>query len=548
MTQPWWKDAVVYQIYPRSFKDSNGDGMGDIPGIISKLDYLATLGINVIWLSPVFASPMDDNGYDISDYQEIAAEFGTLADMDRLIAEADARGIKIIMDLVINHSSDEHPWFVAAKSAKDNPYRDYYIWRQPKADGSPPSDMHSYFGGSMWEFDEASGEYYFHQFSKKQPDLNWDNPAVQTAVHDMMNWWLDRGVAGFRMDVIDLVGKDVDACIMANGPRLHELIQAMNKATFGPRDALTVGEAWSATPEIAKLYSHPERQELSMVFQFEHITLSFDPVHGKWKPRPFNLVELKAVFNKWQTELAGQGWNSLFWNNHDLPRVVSKYGNDGEYRVRSAKCLATALHLMQGTPYIYQGEELGMTNVQFPRIEDYQDIETRNLYTERLAAGHSEAEMMAAIYANSRDNARTPMQWDDSAYGGFSTAQPWLGVNPNYPEINAAQNVADEGSIFHHYRHLIALRKAHTVIIDGQFELLLPEHEQIFAYLRQLDGKTLLVVSNFSNEAAHAELPEALCQRSGTCLIHNHQAHTGTSEQLSLAPWESFVLSLEELV
>lgn len=548
MTQPWWKDAVVYQIYPRSFKDSNGDGMGDLPGIISKLDYLATLGINVIWLSPVFASPMDDNGYDISDYQDIAPEFGTLADMDRLIAEADARGIKIIMDLVVNHSSDEHPWFVSAKSSKDSPHRDFYIWRQPQADGSPPSDMHSYFGGSMWEFDEASGEYYFHQFSKKQPDLNWDNPAVQTAVHDMMNWWLDRGVAGFRMDVIDLIGKDVDAGIMANGPRLHELIQAMNKATFGPRDALTVGEAWSATPDIAKLYSHPERHELSMVFQFEHITLSFDPVHGKWKPRPFNLVELKAVFNKWQTELAGQGWNSLFWNNHDLPRAVSKYGNDGEYRERSAKCLATALHLMQGTPYIYQGEELGMTNVQFPRIDDYQDIETRNLYTERLAAGHSEAEMMAAIYANSRDNARTPMQWDDSAYGGFSTAQPWLGVNPNYPTINAAACVADEDSIFHHYRHLIALRKAHPVIVDGSFELLLPEHTQIFAYLRQLDGKTLLLVSNFSNEEAQAELPAALRQRSGTCLIHNHKTHTGTSDQLVLAPWESYVVLFEELV
>lgn len=546
MAHPWWHNVVVYQIYPRSFMDSNNDGMGDLPGIISKLDYLAQLGIDVIWLSPVFKSPMDDNGYDISDYEDIAPEFGTLADMDRLIAEASKRSIRIILDLVVNHSSDEHPWFVSARQSKDSPYRDFYIWRQPKADGSPPSELHSYFGGSMWELDEATGEYYLHQFSKKQPDLNWDNPAVPEAVHAMMNRWLDRGIVGFRMDVIDLIGKDVDRGIFARGPKLHDRLQAMNQATFGQRDALTVGEAWSADTEEAKRYANPNGNELSMVFQFEHIVIGWDPEHGKWKPRPFNLVELKQVFAKWQTELHGQGWNSLFWNNHDLPRAVSKYGDPGHYRVRSAKMLAIALHLMQGTPYIYQGEELGMTNVQFDSVDDYQDIETRNLYAERVAAGHDAAEMMAAIHENSRDNARTPMHWDASEQAGFSQNQPWLKVNPNYREINVAQCLEDPGSVFYCYQKLIKLRKAHDVIVHGDFELLLPDHDKVFAYLRTDPTNTMLVCTNFSAESVTVQLPEPLLNRQGECLISNLEERTILDNNLTLAPYEAFVIRWEK--
>ena len=447
-TGKWWHNAVVYQIYPRSFCDANNDGIGDLAGIISKLDYLQRLGINIIWLSPVYQSPMDDNGYDISDYQNIAAEFGTLDEMETLIAEAKKRDIQIVMDLVVNHTSDEHPWFIEAKKSKDNPYRHYYIWRKPKDDGSVPNNFHSYFGGSGWEFDEESGEYYFHQFSKRQPDLNWENSQVQAEIHKMMNWWLDKGIGGFRMDVIDLIGKDVDNEIMADGPQLHHLLQQMNRATFGQRDVLTVGETWSATPETAKLYSDPARNELSMVFQFEHITIGYHPQHGKWQPQPFDLIKLKQVFNKWQTALVDSGWNSLFWNNHDLPRIVSKYGDPGLFRVESAKMLATTLHFMQGTPYIYQGEEIGMTNVRFPKIEDYQDIESLNLYSERTEAGVPAEEMMEGIYTNGRDNARTPMQWSNEANGGFSRVSPWLKVNPNYTEINVEAALNDPDSIF----------------------------------------------------------------------------------------------------
>ncbi|HEY5716155.1 MAG TPA: alpha-glucosidase [Psychromonas sp.] len=542
----WWHDAVVYQIYPRSFMDANNDGMGDLAGIISKLDYLQQLGINVIWLSPVFKSPMDDNGYDISDYQDIAPEFGTLAEMDRLIAEAARRNIRIIMDLVVNHSSDEHPWFVEARKSKDNPYRDYYIWRQPQADGSEPNDFHSYFGGSGWEFDETTGEYYFHQFSKKQPDLNWDNPKVQQEVHDMMNWWLDRGIGGFRMDVIDLIGKEVDKQIMTNGARLHPLLQEMNKATFGDRDVLTVGETWSATPEIAKLYSDPARKELSMVFQFEHITITFDPKEGKWKPRPFDLVEFKQVISKWQTELADCGWNSLFWNNHDLPRVVSKFGDPGRYRVESAKMLATALHFLKGTPYIYQGEEIGMTNVQFDSIDDYQDIESLNLYKERTEAGVSHEEMMQGIYENGRDNARTPMQWDKTMNAGFSKAQPWLKVNPNYSEINVASALSDPDSVFYHYQQLIQLRKLQPVMVYGDYQALFAEHKKVFAYQRTLGRKQIVVINNFTAEPLSLQLDAALQELKGSCLISNYAPRDELSAQLSLAPYESFAIALEK--
>lgn len=542
----WWHDAVVYQIYPRSFMDANNDGMGDLAGIISKLDYLQQLGINVIWLSPVFKSPMDDNGYDISDYQDIASEFGTLEEMDRLIAEAAKRDIRIIMDLVVNHSSDEHPWFVEARKSKDNPYRDYYIWRQPNADGSEPNDFHSYFGGSGWEFDEQTGEYYFHQFSKKQPDLNWDNPKVQQEVHKMMNWWLDRGIGGFRMDVIDLIGKEVDKQIMTNGARLHPLLQEMNKATFGDRDLLTVGETWSATPEIAKLYSDPARKELSMIFQFEHITITFDPEEGKWKPRPFDLVEFKEVISKWQTELADCGWNSLFWNNHDLPRVVSKYGDPQRYRVESAKMLATALHFLKGTPYIYQGEEIGMTNVQFDSIDDYQDIESINLYKERTAAGVPHEEMMQGIYENGRDNARTPMQWENTINAGFSEAQPWLKVNPNYSEINVAAALTDSDSVFYHYQKLIQLRKSQPVMVYGDYQALFADHKQVFAYQRTLGNKQVVVINNFTAEPVSLALDVSLQGLKGECLISNYAPRNELSAQLNLAPYESFAIAIDK--
>lgn len=543
METKWWHKAVVYQIYPRSFCDANGDGIGDLAGIIGKLDYLQTLGVNVIWLSPVFRSPMDDNGYDISDYCDIAPEFGTLAEMDRLIAEAARRDIRIVMDLVVNHTSDEHPWFAEARKAKDNPWRDYYIWRAPRADGSPPDEQRSYFGGSAWELDPATGEYYFHLFSKRQPDLNWANPAVQKEVHRMMNWWLGRGIGGFRMDVIDLIGKEVDRGITTNGPRLHTLLQEMNAATFGDRDVLTVGEAWSATPDIARLYSDPARGELDMVFQFEHITITWDAQHGKWKPRPFELTEFKRVIGKWQAELADTGWNSLFWNNHDLPRAVSKYGDPGRYRVESAKMLATALHFLKGTPYIYQGEEIGMTNVRFDDIADYQDIESLNLYRERIAAGVPPAEMLAGIHANGRDNARTPMQWSAGDNAGFSSGQPWLRLNPNHSEINVEAALADPDSIFHHYRRLVALRKARPTMVHGDYQPLFETHPQVFAYQRRLGDEAIVVINNFGAEPVELDLPAELRQRAGECLVSNYEPVARLGERLALRPYESFAIA-----
>ncbi|WP_049245337.1 glycoside hydrolase family 13 protein [Klebsiella pneumoniae] len=542
-TGKWWHNAVVYQIYPRSFCDANNDGIGDLAGIISKLDYLQRLGINIIWLSPVYQSPMDDNGYDISDYQNIAAEFGTLDEMETLIAEAKKRDIQIVMDLVVNHTSDEHPWFIEAKKSKDNPYRHYYIWRKPKDDGSVPNNFHSYFGGSGWEFDEESGEYYFHQFSKRQPDLNWENSQVQAEIHKMMNWWLDKGIGGFRMDVIDLIGKDVDNEIMADGPQLHHLLQQMNRATFGQRDVLTVGETWSATPETAKLYSDPARNELSMVFQFEHITIGYHPQHGKWQPQPFDLIKLKQVFNKWQTALVDSGWNSLFWNNHDLPRIVSKYGDPGLFRVESAKMLATTLHFMQGTPYIYQGEEIGMTNVRFPKIEDYQDIESLNLYSERTEAGVPAEEMMEGIYTNGRDNARTPMQWSNEANGGFSRVSPWLKVNPNYTEINVEAALNDPDSIFFHFQKLIALRKNKPIITWGKYQQLLEAHQEVFAYQRILDNEHIVVISNFCGHQVQLPLPAEIRNIEGEWLIGNYPPRHGLAEEITLQPYESFAIS-----
>lgn len=543
MEKRWWHNSVVYQIYPRSFCDSNNDGIGDLQGIISKLDYLTTLGIDVIWLSPVYQSPMDDNGYDISDYQAIAAEFGTMDDMRELMHKAEQRGIKIVMDLVVNHTSDEHPWFVEAKNNKDSEYRDFYIWRDAGENGEAPSELGSIFGGTAWEWDEENQQYFFHLFSKRQPDLNWENPAVHQKVFDMMNWWIDQGIGGFRLDVIDLIGKEIDKKITGNGERLHPLLQQMNQATFGNKDLLTVGETWDATPETAQLYSNPARNELSMVFQFEHITLLWED-GDKWKPKPLDLNAFKQVMIKWQLELSNNGWNSLFWNNHDLPRVVSKYGCDGLYRVESAKMLATTLHLLKGTPYIFQGEEIGMTNVAFDTLEEYKDIETLNFYKVKTESGVSHEIMMKGIHANSRDNARTPMHWDNSAHAGFTQGSPWISLNPNFPEINVAAALEDNDSIFYHYQKLIALRKQNPVIVYGDFIPLFEDHPAIFAYERKDTDQHLVVLNNFTAEPQTLTLPEHLANKEVECLIANLEPISQLNTELTLQPYQSIVIRL----
>ena len=504
-SKKWWQNSVVYQIYPRSFQDSNGDGIGDIQGIIKRLDYLQELGIDAIWLSPVCRSPQDDNGYDISDYQDIDPMFGNLDDLEQLISEAKKRNIRIIMDLVLNHSSDEHRWFTEAKKSKDNPYHDYYVWRDGE-EGVYPNDMGSAFGGPAWEWVPELKQYYFHQFSVKQPDLNWENPKVRREIYDMILWWMDKGVGGFRLDVIDQIAKEPDLKITNNGPRLHEFIQELSRETFQKGDLITVGEAWGADIDRAKLYSKPDGSEFSMVFQFEHMMLDQEPGKEKWDFCPLPFVKLKKCLEKWQKELHGCGWNSLFWDNHDLPRIVSRWGNDREYRVEAAKMLATVLHGMEGTPYVYQGEELGMTNVRFDSIEQYQDIEIRNMYRERLEKGYAEKDIMESIYAKGRDNARTPMQWDDTENAGFTTGTPWLGVNPNYTEINARSQLQDENSVFHYYKKLIHLRKENSIFVDGDFTLLLPEDENIFAYVREYEGRKLLVAANFTDKEVECPL------------------------------------------
>lgn len=536
----WWQNAVVYQIYPRSFQDSNGDGIGDLQGIIKRLDYLKELGIDAVWLSPVCRSPQDDNGYDISDYQDIDPMFGSLDDMEQLIQEAKKRNIRIMMDLVLNHSSDEHRWFQEAKKSRDNPYHDYYVWRDGE-EGVLPNDMGSVFGGSAWEWVPELGQYYFHQFSVKQPDLNWENPKVRREIYDMILWWMDKGAGGFRLDVIDQIAKEPDRKITNNGPRLHEFIRELSRETFQKGDLITVGEAWGADIDRAKLYSNPDGSEFSMVFQFEHMMLDQEPGKEKWDSCPLPFVKLKQNLAKWQIELHGCGWNSLFWNNHDLPRIVSRWGNDKEYRTESAKMLATILHGMQGTPYIYQGEELGMTNVQFDSIEKYQDIEIRNMYRERLAKGYAEKEIMESIYAKGRDNARTPMQWDDTVHAGFTTGTPWMKVNPNYREINAEAERKNPDSIFHYYRKLIRLRKEDPIFAEGDFKLLLEEDENIFAYVRSLADREVLVVANFTEQEIICTLPEEW--KGGEVLIHNYK-DGGKSEVLR--PYESMMIEREK--
>ncbi|MDW8759065.1 alpha-glucosidase [Streptococcus suis] len=540
MTRYWWQETVVYQIYPRSFRDSNGDGIGDIAGIIDKLDYLAALGIGAIWLSPVYKSPNDDNGYDISDYCDIMEEFGTMEDMERLIAEADKRDIKIVMDLVLNHTSDEHEWFIQAKKGKDNPYRDYYIWADPAADGGVPNGLRSTFSGPAWTLDEESDQYYLHQFSRKQPDLNWENPKVRQEIYDMINFWIKKGVGGFRLDVIDLIGKEPLKMITNNGPKLHDYLQEMNRETYGNSDLLTVGETWGATPEIAMLYSDPERNELSMVFQFEHVSLDQQPGKDKWDLKELDIRELKEVMTKWQTSLGDKGWNSLFWNNHDLPRIVSRWGNDGEYREKSAKAFAILLHMMKGTPYIYQGEEIALTNTPITDIQQADDIESINLYNERLGQGYSSEDILTSINAKGRDNARRPMPWDSSSNGGFTSGTPWLALNPHFEEINVTDALARESSIFYTYQRLIQLRKASPIIVWGDFHLL-DTAEKVFAYTRSYQNQQWLIVVNLSDQEQTFQLEQDYDE----VVISNLEHVPGNlREGVSLSAWDSFVVKL----
>jgi oligo-1,6-glucosidase len=560
----WWKSAVVYQIYPRSFADSDGDGVGDLRGILSKVDYLAGLGVDVLWLSPVYPSPQDDAGYDISNYQGIEPVFGTLADFDELLAAVHERGIKLLMDLVVNHTSDEHPWFIESRSSKDNPKRDWYWWRPARegmAAGDPgaePTNWTSAFSGPAWELDEATGEYYLHVFSRKQPDLNWENPDVREAVYAMMRWWLDRGVDGFRMDVINFISKNPElpdghlvpgAAFVGgsehylSGPRIHEFLRVMHEHVFAGRDGrfLTVGEMPGCTVEEARLYTDPARREVDMVFQFEHVQLD-QGAGGKWDIQPLRLRDLKASLNRWQVGLAETGWNSLYWNNHDQPRSVSRFGDDGQYRVQSAKLLATVLHLHRGTPYIYQGDELGMTNYPFSGIEDFRDIESLNYYAEALTTGADPGRAIAALRYMSRDNARTPMQWDDSVNAGFTAGKPWIEINPNHRQINAAAALADANSVLHHFRRVIELRHSEPVVAHGDFLMLLPDDEQIYAFLRRLDDVELLVAANFSDQPVDATaIPEANSWITSDLLLGNYTPEPADPAELTLRPWEARV-------
>ena len=554
MEKRWWKESVVYQIYPRSFCDSNGDGIGDLNGITGKLDYLKELGIDVIWLSPVYKSPNDDNGYDISDYQAIMDEFGTMEDFDRMLATAHEKGIKIMMDLVVNHTSDEHKWFIESRKSTDNPYRDYYIWRPAKEDGSLPNNWGSCFSGPAWEYDKTTDMYFLHLFSKKQPDLNWDNPAVRQDVFDMMNWWLKKGVDGFRMDVISLISKEpglpdkepgingyATFNVSANGPHVHEYLQEMRQKALNNADTITVGECSGVTLEEAKKYARSDEKELNMVFQFEHMDVDSDEKAGKWTTRKMDLRNLKKILTRWQKGLQDIAWNSLYWENHDQPRSVSRFGNDSdEYREISAKMLATCIHMMQGTPYVYQGEELGMTNCPFNTLDNFRDLESINAFHELTEQGKmTEEDMMAAIGYKGRDNARTPMQWDDSAYAGFSTANPWIMVNPNYTKINAKDQVNREDSVFKYYQKLIKLRHESELIVYGTYDLILDDDKDIYAYIRTLGDKKLIVYCNFSENTREVELPEEFTN--GKVLISNY-SDAKANQKIALRPYEAIVI------
>ncbi len=552
MNQTWWKEAVIYQIYPRSFMDSKGDGIGDIKGITSRLDYLKYLGVDVIWLSPIYKSPNDDNGYDISDYQAIMDEFGTMEDFDEMLSQAHKRGLRIIMDLVVNHTSDEHKWFMESRKSKDSVYRDYYIWREGKDEKTPPNNWGSCFGGSAWQYDDAAGMYYLHLFSRKQPDLNWDNPNVRKDVFDMMTWWCDKGIDGFRMDVISLISKTTEMpdgpvtdfygdyspyCV--HGPNIHKYLREMNEKVLSKYDIMTVGETPGVTTELAKQYAGEDTRELNMVFHFEHV--DNHGKYGKWDDQKWQLTKLKKILNHWQTELYGKAWNSLFWDNHDQPRAVSRFGDDREqYRDISAKMLATCLHMMQGTPYVYQGEELGMTNYPFQSPADFRDIESINAYNEWCASGKvSHEDFWPCITSRSRDNARTPVQWDDSDHAGFTAGTPWIAVNPNYKEINAKAETKDPNSVFHYYKKLIALRKENPIMVYGRYEPMLEDSEELFVFTRTLDDKKLLVVCNFTDQETDFAIPEEFA--GGSCLIANMEDDYSKAE-MTVKPYEAFVL------
>lgn len=552
MKRTWWKEAVIYQIYPRSFMDSNGDGIGDLKGITSRLDYLKYLGIDVIWLSPVYQSPNDDNGYDISDYQAIMEEFGTMEDFDEMLDAAHKRGIRIVMDLVVNHTSDEHRWFMESRSGKDNPYRDYYIWREGKDAETPPNNWGSCFGGSAWQYDETTAMYYLHLFSKKQPDLNWDNPDVRKKVFDMMTWWCDKGIDGFRMDVISLISKTKEMpdgkingfygdygpyCV--HGPNVHRYLQEMNEKVLSKYDIMTVGETPGVTPELAKQYAGEDTHELNMVFQFEHVDTAGK--YGKWTDEKMPLKKLKDIMSRWQTELYGEAWNSLFWDNHDQPRAVSRFGDDRpQYRDAAAKMLATCLHMMQGTPYVYQGEELGMTNYPFQSPADFRDIESINAYREWCESGKAAHEdFWPCMLFISRDNARTPVQWDDSKNAGFTSGTPWIPVNPNYTEINAKAETADPDSVFHYYKKLIALRKQNPIIVYGKYEPLLKDSEELFVYTRTLGGEKLFVACNFTDKEAALSLPEEFI---GSDRLISNMENDYSRREIILKPYEAFAL------
>lgn len=559
--QPWWKKAVVYQIYPKSFHDTQGNGVGDIQGIIEKLDYLKNLGVDVIWLTPIYKSPQRDNGYDISDYYSIQEEYGTMEDFDRLVAEGHKRGLKIIMDIVVNHTSTEHEWFKQAASSKENRYRDYYIWKDPKADGSVPTNWISKFGGPAWEFDEKTGQYYLHLFDVTQADLNWENEELRQEVYKMMNFWFDKGVDGFRLDVINLISKnqefpDDDGTVppgdgrkfYTDGPRVHEFIHEMNKEVFSKHDSMTVGEMSSTTIDHCVKYSNPSRNELSMTFNFHHLKVDY-PNGEKWALGEMDFHALKNILSTWQTEMnKGGGWNALFWCNHDQPRIVSRYGNDGKYHTQSAKMLATTIHMMQGTPYIYQGEEFGMTDPKFTSIEQYRDVESINMYNILKEKDMPEAEVLEILRHKSRDNSRTPVQWNDSEHAGFTTGTPWIEVASNYKEINAERAIKDPNSIFYHYKKLISLRKEYDIITDGDYELLLEDDEQIFAYIRSTNTEKLLVVNNFYSQPTVFQLPEHVDVNdfSREQLISNYSDSVNTFENMELRPYESVVYYLKK--
>ena len=545
LDRTWWKEGTIYQIYPRSFCDSNGDGIGDLPGILQKIPYLKTLGVDIIWLSPVYQSPNDDNGYDISDYQAIMPAFGSMADFDALLEAIHAHGMRLVMDLVVNHTSDEHRWFQEAKKGKDNPYRDYYIWRSGR-EGQPPNNWKSFFSGSAWEYDEASDEYYLHLFTRKQPDLNWDHPKVRQEVYQMMRFWLDKGIDGFRMDVIPLISKppglpDVDwgevqsdfGRAYAHGPKVHQYLQEMHREVLAHYDILTIGEGVGVGPEQANLYVGRDRRELNMIFHFGHMWIDFGP-DGRMDPRPVELSEFTGIFETWEKALGDQGWNSLYLGNHDFPRMVSRFGHDQEYHCESAKLLATLLFTLKGTPGIYQGDEIGMTNTPFQSIEEYRDVEMKNAYREMMAQGGDEEQFLRIGQDMARDHARTPMQWDDSLHAGFSQGVPWIRLNDNYPQINVAAQENDPASILNYYRQLLRLRKQSLALVYGETEFLRPQSERVYAYRRRLDEETYHVVLNFSSQ--HQPIEAELTQ--GELILGNY-AEAGQSAQLR--PWEARV-------